>query len=355
MRLQLALVGRTMDWESAALLAWFVALAGVCGLGREVGAAPDEAVAETLIAGLRNHCEALQSGIVEFEVLDKGGAVLAKRFVAFDARSQRVRCDVENLVMGGRTAKVLHTTTEFLQYFRDQQGASMVRLNPGDESMVLDGMPIDMRAVGLCRYTHLARGGKVETLLDSIDRMELLGVSLEDDIGVMVLGPNVDGGMTHIVYWIDTAHGYVPIQYEVQVWSPLHGWSVSERYETSWGRVNDTMVPLRGAWSLDSVDGDLECMEEMRFTWKTVNEGVPDELFTRESLELPDGTRVIDTRLGEPIVEEVIGRDRRLPEVPAPRRISWMTRILIIGSVLALLALALVMGLRRLKRRTAPS
>ena len=58
-----------------------------------VGHAPDQKLADTLVAGLRNHVRSLQSGIVEFQVFGKGGRPEARRFVAFDAENERIRSD----------------------------------------------------------------------------------------------------------------------------------------------------------------------------------------------------------------------------------------------------------------------
>ena len=111
--------------------------------------------------------------------------------------------------------------------------------------MVHDAMPFDVRAVGLCQYGVLNRdgGGVAERVLKHFDTSKLLGVSLKDGIGVLVVDPNVDGGRTQIAWWIDTAHGYVPVRHEVRLVSPLGFSNVYQRLETTWQRVNGTMVP----------------------------------------------------------------------------------------------------------------
>lgn len=326
------------------------------GDARARGQTRDKDLADVLLAGLRNHMEPLDSGIVEFEVLGKGGVLLAKRFVAFDARNERVRCDLLKSLNADRVVKVVHTKTEFLQHLERQQTCQLIRLNPGEESRVADGMPIDMHAVGLCSYQTLARGGTLAGVWKAFDKAKLVKASLEGDIGVVVMDPSYDAGRTQIVYWIDTAHGYIPLRREVRLPTLLGGSVASQRYEVEWARLKGTMIPLRSSLLRPPRPGAvLERVEEMRFTWKSVNEEIPKELFAVENLKLREGAYVIDTRLGQPIVEEVIGMDRPLPAVPAPREFTWATTILIAVSVALLLAFGVLAVARRRRGKAASS
>jgi hypothetical protein len=337
------------------LASGLLAVAAVCAALAHGLSASDREVAATVLAGLRNHVEMLDSGIVEIEVLDDGRSTLHRRFVAFDDRGAKVRCDLEDSVRGGRIVKVVHTETEFLQYLTRERADLLTRMNPGEESTVADGMPVDVRAVGLLQYSGLNLGISAEAVLDATERSKLVRVAVEGDIAVIVAEPdNPDTKGTQVTWWIDTSRDYVPIRTEVHISYPGARSVLRQRLETSWGRVDSIWVPLRSSFRVFDDEGGTQQYEDIRLTWKSVNKGVPEELFTAENLKLPKGTYVVDARLGEPIVEQVIGRERPLPDVPTPRPVSWMTWILIIGSGVALLAFVVLLSLRRL-RRPAPS
>jgi hypothetical protein len=337
------------------------------------------------MAGLRARVEKMRSGIVEFEVLDEGGNVRAKRFVAFDKQEEKVRCDFVGVIpkqIGVKTlrrkadngplvegrpmekgapmerdVKVVHTKTEFLQFVQ-QQGipGGLMRLNPGEQSIIADGMPIDVTAVGLCYYTELTGGRTAEKALDFFGRMKRVQVVLDKSIAVLTYDADLPGpARTQLAWWIDTTDDYVPVRYQVRLIPPSGESEVNQEIETSWGRMNQMLVPLRSVCRVWRKGGVITSVEDMRFTWKSVNEKVPDELFTTENLQLPKGTYILDTRLGQPILEEVIGMGRPLPEVPAPREVTWTRMILMSASVAALIAWAVVAAIRRRRRRATAS
>ncbi|MGM0488772.1 MAG: hypothetical protein ACQESR_18695 [Planctomycetota bacterium] len=307
----------------------------------------DQQLAGSLLAGLRDRVESLRSGVVEFEVHDKSGKMLAKRFAAFDAKEGKVRSDtLVNWRGPDRIVKVIRTKNQFVQFLDNKGDTQLIRLNAGEKPVMRDGMPIDPRALGMLPYGQICiTANTAEGLLKSLNKAEVISASLENDIGVIVLDPNVDDGMTQLVWWIDTAHGYVPLRTEVRLNSRPY-----QRLEASWTRINGVMVPVSSASYPPTSGGELECAEEMHFTWKSVNETIPEELFSVEKLELPEGTYVIDTRLGTPIVEEVVGQERPLPDVPTPQGLSWTRVVMIITSALLLLVVGVIFILRHWQR-----
>ena len=272
------------------------------------------ALAEALLAGLRTHIENLRSGSVEFTVLDKNGATTVRRFVAFDNPAGNVRSDAE-VLRDSRIVRVVQTKKQFLQFVSRENGGLLTRLNPGEKSIVSEGMPFDVRAVGLCSYRELAIGGRVEGVLKTFSsgRVRSASAALEKDVGVLDFEMNIDGPVsTHLVYWIDTTRDYVPLRCEVRIVGPFGGSTAHERIETSWEKVNDTWIPTRSVW-LGIHRNTVTSIEDMRFTWKSVNEKVPETLFSEESLKLPKNTYIVDTRLGKPILEKVIGAEGKVP------------------------------------------
>jgi hypothetical protein len=342
----------------AKVLTWAVHAALVAVASNVAMSAPSPSEVElttTVIAGLQNHLESLRSGIVDFEVSNKDGAVLWKRCVVFDNERERIRCEMEACLGDHRVARVLHTKSEFLQFASFPQGGVLTRLNPGEESRVSDGMPIDARAMGLCQYSVLNRSGAnaARAVLSNLQKRQLLSAVVKDEIALVVWLPEPN---TQTAWWFDTRHGFVPIRSEVRMISPVGVSVIRQRLETSWGRVKDVYVPEQSTFQVLNIDGSTASSEQIRFAWKSVNEKVPEELFTAESLKVPKNTYVVDNRLGQPILEEVLGRQKRFPEPPAPGRLHAFRLVLALGlPLLLLLAWALLVLARRRRRRTASS
>jgi hypothetical protein len=315
--------------------------------------APNNELASTLLGGIQSRVEKLQSGIVEFEVLSGEGVCIEKRFVAFDSREGCVRSDMETCRDGAkaRTVKVVCTKTDFLQYVKYQGFGSLSRLNPGQTSNVADGMPIDVRAVGLCDYHALQRGGTANNVLKSFGSMSVTDVVLDRDIGLVVMKSNADE-TTRIALWVDTSRDYVPVQLEVRDISPEGESVLHQRLETEWGRTAGNWVPLRSSFRL--FRDNAVCMaDEMRFTWKSVNEKVPETLFTADSLELPDNTYIVDTRLGTPILEKVVGRDRPLPPLPPGPPTTPVRRAVLTTITITLLVALIALFIYRRRMKTS--
>jgi hypothetical protein len=314
------------------------------------GQSPSQELAGTLLAGLRNHVEHLKSGIAEIEVLDKNGAVVSKRFVAFDVNADKMRSDTE-VLFDGRIVKVIQTKRDFLQFVtqKSEDGGRLTRLNPGEKPHVMDGMPVDVRAVGLWESFGLWRGGRAEDILNSLEKSAVFNAVLEKDIGMIVLDDIENKqSTTPTIVWIDTAHDYVPVRSEVRVISPGHSFT-RQQVETSWGQVNNTWVPLRSISRLFGLDGAATQVDDVRLTWKSVNKGIPEVLFTEEGLKLPTGTSIVDTRLGTPILEKVIGLDQPRPKAPTYERASPASAITVI--VCAAVLFTLAVGALTLRRR----
>ena len=229
-------------WRRIVLIAWIWTCANVCGHAAQMR---DQELAGSLLAGLRDHVESLRSGVVEFEVLDKNGRRVAKRFAAFDVKDGNLRSDtLENSRFADRIVKVICTKDQFVQFLDNKGDTKLIELNVGETSMVEDGSPIDLRALGMCSYSQMSQGASAEAILKALDKARVISASLENDIGVIVLDPNHADGETRLVWWIDTAHGYVPLRQEVRL-----GSNVCQKFETSWARMNGIMVPVRSAFS----------------------------------------------------------------------------------------------------------
>jgi hypothetical protein len=278
----------------------------------------DEKLKNKLLAGLRSHLEHIQSGVVNFEVRNEK-AVIENRFVAFDNKAGTLRSDVDD---GKHPVKVIRKGAELMRFVATGKGeklpgygGGLARYKVGDSiSMSLTGMPVDVRGIGYCAYQWLATG-PVDGVLRGLEKGELVSASLDKDSGIAVVDFRMfEHPQLHTVTWIDTRNDYVPVRDEVQVVLPGRPPRVDQRVEASWDRINKTVVPVKSTSKIFGRGGDPDNVREVRLTWKTVNEPVPEKLFSQEDLKLPNGTYIVDARSGKPILEQVTGQ--KPPSVP---------------------------------------
>ncbi len=284
----------------------------------------DEKLKNKLLAGLRSHLEHIQSGVVNFEVRNEK-AVIENRFVAFDNKAGTLRSDVDD---GKQAVKVIRKGSEFMRFVATGKGeklpgygGELSRHKVGDSiSMSLTGMPVDVRGIGYCAYQWLTTG-PVDGVLRGLEKGELVSASLDKDSGIAVIDFRVFNERLHSVIWIDTRNDYVPVRDEVQVVLPGKPPRVDQRVETSWARINNTIVPVKSTSRIFGRGVQPDDVREVRLTWKTVNEPVPEKLFSQEDLKLPNGTYIVDARSGKPILEQVTGKKPPpvAPLSPAPK------------------------------------
>ena len=207
---------------------------------------------------------------------------------------------------GEQPVKVIRKGSEFMRFVATRKGAKLPgyggelsRHKVGDSiNMSLTGMPVDVRGIGYCAYQWLTTG-TVDGVVRGLEKGELVSASLDKDSGIAVVDFRMfEHPQLHTVTWIDTRNDYVPVRDEVQVVLPGRPPRVDQRVETSWDRINKTVVPVKSTSKIFGRGGDADNVREVRLTWKTVNEPVPEKLFSQEDLKLPNGTYIVDA-LGE--------------------------------------------------------
>lgn len=77
------------------------------------------------------------------------------------------------------------------------------------------------------------------------------------------------------------------------------------RYTT----LNHTEVPLTCQYTFTPANGKTETMD-WSYTWKSLNEPIPETIFTAKGLGARGGTLIVDARqAGQPIIESTVPRD----------------------------------------------
>jgi len=273
---------------------------------------PEEELKNRLLAGLRKHLEHVQSGIVNLEVRDDK-AVIEKHFVAFDNKADKLRSDVGD---GNQAVKVIRTGSEYMRFIGGENRGNLTRYKVDDPiTMALSGMPVDVRAIGYCVYQTITMG-TAKDLMRTLGKGSFVSASLDKDSGVGVINFMVcETPEVHAVTWIDTHNDYVPVRSDIYFYLPEKPPIVHQRTETSWAKVNKAVVPVKSTCRIIQLPGGgADTVREVRLTWKSVNEPVPEKLFSQEDLKLPNGTYIVDARSGKPILEQVTGR--KPPSVP---------------------------------------
>lgn len=166
--------------------------------------------------------------------------------------------------------------------------------------------------------------------------------------------PVADGAKYNLckrVTLVDSRQQFVPTGTEIWDGFGATPEIVGELYgttETRWADVGGAMVPVRCVYDVVGVPSKHA---EIQLEWESVNARIEPVVFAKESLDLPRGTVIVDTRLGPNIVESVIGSESmRAAPVPAQTGI-WRWAITALSVILiSVLVVALLVRGRRSRR-----
>jgi hypothetical protein len=307
-------------------------------LGGYVGAQDhsDETV-EFLWIGMKAHRQLLQSGIfrVQGRKIDDSPAeaarierdvevfcafVYADDLLRFDRREpiRESRPSVEEmeaaagakltrqqlLWYGGKYARSRDKSAHFIE------GTNDAVTRPRDHPPVARVMAFDVRALGLYYWYNLEAGTLFDEICNIYRSQKVSEVVIERP-GVHRLRWRLSSEQRRTL-WIDEQRGYTPVHLEVV-----------DRLESNRSRewddptiVSDvTWVETSGVWVPktyrieEKLPSGRFTSYEFVFEWESVNEPVLEQLFTVEGFNLPKGTYLIDSRLGQPIVTGAVGRN----------------------------------------------
>jgi len=90
----------------------------------------------------------------------------------------------------------------------------------------------------------------------------------------------------------------------------------------------------------------------LAFDWQSVNEPVPDKYFSHEDFQLADGTFVVESRSGESVILEEVGRDEPdfgLEDAGTPAEWDTGRIMIVVGNVLLVCAVVFFLLFRRRK------
>lgn len=117
---------------------------------------------------------------------------------------------------------------------------------------------------------------------------------------------------TFVTVWFDEQQGHSPIRTEVRVGelgnlpaNPL------QRAETTWVNISGIWVPKTFLSKYFDNKGKLESKMELAFEWESVNQPVPEKVFTAAGTGLPPETPIVSYGRGKRISLGTIGDGQR--------------------------------------------
>lgn len=227
-------------------------------------------------------------------------------------------------------------------------------------------LPFDVRAVGLMIWADLGRYSlpemvdayrrKRNDLMDVVEESESPGTyrcSLR--FNFTVKGQSKPPWWGAHTLWIDSKRGFSPIRLHIAPPPPANPPRAEpraeDRSEAHWIERSGVWIPEK--WVLTYGDGENRFKYDLSFTWESINEPLPDRLFSYEDFGAPKGTPVFDQRAGRQMLVEELGGDTSPASLSAKARPGLLR--LFLGIAAVLFAALLILWLRRRNARPAAS
>ena len=192
----------------------------------------------------------------------------------------------------------------------------------------------DVRMIGQMSLAELESGKSMDWLRQQVGNRDPVEVSVVDDLCKIswVYPQQKLAGEVRRTLWIDGANGFTPVRLELRArppesnidWSnlPLMSW-----VEVVWSQSNDVWIPT--ATKMTAAYGEEEV--ELNLEWQNINGKVPAAEFTVNKIRAPDGTYVVDERLGTPIIESILGEPKTSSKLSS---YAWAKTLILINVVL---------------------
>ncbi len=336
-------------------------------------------------SGMRDHRERLQRGVFHANgrkvFVDPDWGQLEEEvsiFCAFDQGKSSIRFDrlereksvtVRPGIKPGHSGAHWDTTPSGGKslkiggkVLRWQLGGKAAAIGSGESiPLVHQVHPFDVRTLGLTFWQDLEDGVPLQTYLSVYSKIPNEVVAEGD--GVYRLGWTEGGSAATFrrTLWLDETKGFSPIRFEYRP-QPAHGMvqkgnGYSIISEVTWTRIAELWVPKTFRIEERFMSKRMRSYE-LAFTWESVNQSIPDDLFTVEGLGLPAGTRLVDTRLHKPIVVGAVGEDPFVetvdapPEPPGGHGFPWP--VFLVGVALLVIVLALAFQYARFRWLQSP-
>lgn len=207
----------------------------------------------------------------------------------------------------------------------------VVQVKRPDESPPSGVAPFDVRALGLAYWMDFVKGYQFEELVESYKAETPVEIVR---IPEAVFRATWIRGGTRTVVWIDSEQGVSPIRLEVSERLPAAtedgsgNWSQPKLVsDVTWQAINGVWVPR--TFSIEELHLAPRVMKyELTFDWESVNQDIPDEVFSEEGLELPERTVTVDDRLGEPVVTGLLAAPQA-PGVEPGHTFQWWLLVIL--------------------------
>jgi hypothetical protein len=208
------------------------------------------------------------------------------------------------------------------------------------------GLRFDVRSLGFCNYPGLR--ATFDELYPPLLR-DPVDEAVEEANGVYRVSWLLAQGALRSRVWFDPSKDFAAIRMEESPRSttlPHKVWEPTTVSDTTWTRVNNTWVPKTYHIEVRRRDQSLGESYDLAFNWEQVNEPVRRDLFTWEGMGLPEGTRIVDARLGRDRAVE-LARAGEIPETIIEPESHGLGAWWVVLTACALLAMWLVVRGRR--------
>ena len=270
--------------------------------------------------------------------------------VSFDRDARKLRCD-HRQQPGERLTHYAETPDGSV--FHVVGSHTVTKEPPGEEVVIQDVRPVEVRLVGLVTLSDFTLPATMKEYRGSFGKVEL-SEAKEVEAGMYRLSYDVLGRDPPITstLWIDAAKGFAPVRAETAL-SRGDTKYVLTAIRTEWSNKSGVWVPVTSTISEPpaGINGTIS------LDWSAVNLPIPDIAFTEDDFGLSDGATVWNNRLGQPVLERVIGTQKKsldtqsaLDAATGADRPTMRMRTLLILSSGALLLVLLSIWIWRHKR-----
>ncbi len=241
-----------------------------------------------------------------------------RQFFAFDhdAHLMRLVSEMDRPGQPRWACKHLITPTEIVLSSGDPSYPNGVaRYAPDDGPNIPDAKPIDLQTLAVANATHFVNRGVFDLAFlkeryDAWCRADRLisfrrdGSSVEatwEISSAEKMGSKDDSRRT---FEFDLDTGGLPVRILLEMKNSETGqWESYGLTSIRWKRIGDTWVPSHWKSSVGFNPANPKDAVEITLDWKSVNEPLPEKLFTAEDLSLDPRSLVLNRMVGAPVLE----------------------------------------------------
>ena len=254
--------------------------------------------------------------------------------MAFDYEHQLTRFDHQTVYRGdGDNAERRSNVLKFIRNgedsFRWDPGTDTIRRYRSDEDWprYYGCEPFDVRVAGICgtgswQWPKTFQDARRIRQRDGVREFEL-----GDPEWSLLVSSGVAKSSNQPWRWsilVDPSRDCVPLRFEYWLTrrpAPDSVFQLYEAVDVQWIRFQDAYVPGRVDFLHNNRDGS-KILDRFQLSWKSVNQELNNRLFSVEDFAAPEGTSLVDYRLGS----EQRRTERRLGPPPQQTAAGWIPR-----------------------------